>query len=38
MTPLIWAAGEGHLAVIKFLLENGSSVQEKDNDGKHKIV
>ena len=33
MTPLIWAAGEGHLEVIKYLLEHGSSVREKANAG-----
>ena len=33
-TPLLRAAGNGHAEVARFLLENGSNVEEKDNVGK----
>ena len=33
-TALIRAAVNGHLEVVTYLLANGSSVQEKNNQGK----
>ena len=30
VTPLIWAVKEGHQEMVRFLLENGASVNEKD--------
>ncbi|RDW65991.1 hypothetical protein BP6252_09626 [Coleophoma cylindrospora] len=33
-TPLSWAAGGGHVAMIKVLLENGAEVDSKDNSGR----
>ena len=32
-TPLLMAAWRGHAEVARFLLENGSSVQEQNNVG-----
>ena len=34
-TALIGAAAQGHLNVVTYLLANGSSVQEKANQGKN---
>lgn len=31
--PLHWAASNGHLAVSKFLIENGISIRDKATDG-----
>ena len=36
-SPLIPAAQEGHLEVVKYLISQGYSVQEKDNEGKNNI-
>jgi ankyrin repeat protein len=30
---LLWAAYVGHLGIVQWLLENGASVEEKDNKG-----
>ncbi|KAK4444707.1 hypothetical protein QBC34DRAFT_414527 [Podospora aff. communis PSN243] len=32
-TPLLWAAMEGHEAVVKLLLEKNADIEAKDNDG-----
>ena len=32
-TPLLRAAQEGHAEIVRFLLENGSNVEEQDNVG-----
>jgi ankyrin repeat protein len=29
-TPLLWAAGNGHVAVVKLLLEMGAEIESKD--------
>ena len=34
MTPLHWAAQEGHKDVAKLLLANGADVNAKDNNGR----
>ncbi|EAU36770.1 conserved hypothetical protein [Aspergillus terreus NIH2624] len=31
-TPLSWAAGEGHGAVVKYLVEKGADLESKDED------
>ena len=36
-TAFILAAGQGHLNILEFLLTKGSSVDEKNNDGKMKL-
>ena len=36
-TALIRAAVNGHLNVVTYVLANGSSVQEKRNDGKNEF-
>ena len=37
-TALLQAAQEGHLEVLKHLLNQGSSVQERTNKGKNDIL
>ena len=37
VTALIRAAAEGQLNVVTYLLANGSSVQEKADDGKNEF-
>ena len=37
-TPLLRAAEKGHEGVVRFLLENGSDVEEQDNVGGLKGV
>ena len=36
-TALLLSAHGGHLEIMKFLINQGSSVQEKDNNGKANI-
>ena len=31
-TPLLWSSINGHLEVMKYLLRNGASIEEKNND------
>jgi ankyrin repeat protein len=33
-TPLTWAVGNGHEAVVKLLLEKGAELETKDNNGR----
>ena len=37
-TPLLRAAEKGHAEIVRFLLENGSDVEEQDNVGGPKGV
>ena len=37
-TAFILAAGNGHLNILEFLLTKGSSVDEKNNNGKIKLL
>ena len=37
-TGFILAAGNGHLNILEFLLTKGSSVDQKDYDGKIKLL
>ena len=37
-TPLLRAAQEGHAEIVRFLLENGSNVEEQNNVGGPKGV
>ena len=37
-TPLLRAAQEGHGKIVRFLLENGSNVEEQNNVGGPKRV
>ncbi|RYP63503.1 hypothetical protein DL771_009248 [Monosporascus sp. 5C6A] len=37
-TPLCWAAGNGHEAVVKLLLENGAAIEAKDKDGQTPLL
>lgn len=30
ITPLMWAAGRGHVAIVRLLLENGAKVNAGD--------
>ena len=32
-TPLFWAADEGHVDVVRYLVEQGADINIKDNDG-----
>ena len=32
-TALIWASCEGHLEVVKYLVEKGADLEAKDNEG-----
>jgi hypothetical protein len=37
-TPLSWAAGNGHEAVVKLLLEKGAELETKDDNGRTPAV
>ncbi len=37
-TPLIFAAENGHLGIVKLLLTEGDDVNAKDNEGKFLIL
>ena len=37
-TPLIYAAEEGHLDIVEFLVTHGADVNVKTNDGKFLIL
>ena len=32
MTALIWASANGHIEIVKELIERGADINEKDND------
>ena len=36
-TPLMYAASGGRLEVVKYLVNNGANVNDKDKDGKFSI-
>ena len=33
MSPLHWAAEEGHVNIVKFLVEKGANLHSEDEDG-----
>lgn len=37
-TPLLWAAGEGHIKMLKFLVENGVDINEANSSGKTALM
>ncbi|RYP73656.1 hypothetical protein DL771_003544 [Monosporascus sp. 5C6A] len=37
-TPLLWAAENGRLAVLKLLLEKGAQIEVRDEDGKTPLI
>ena len=37
-TALIWAAQDGHEAVVRLLLEKGADVEAKDRDGRTALI
>jgi ankyrin repeat protein len=38
MTPLLWAAREGHMAVVRLLLQHGARVDHMDSDGHSALL
>ena len=36
-TPLHWSAENGHVAVVKYLVDHGADVNIQDEDGEYRV-
>ena len=36
-TPLLWSARNGHVAVVKYLIDHGADVNIRDEDGEYRV-
>ena len=38
MTPLMMAAKQGHFEIVKYLVENGAKIKQKDKFSKNALI